>query len=355
MTPERVATISLLAPTANYIKDPQILALARDVETRLQSLPGVTAVGFESDNEPMGGNGNTTWLRVVGKPWNGDHNDIADRPVNPTYFSTLGARLLRGRDVTAEDNQSSPTVAIVNETLARKLFPGEDPVGRQVAYVANSKAAPVQIVGVISDMREGALDAQIPPVIYTAFAQEPDRYLSMVVRTAANRPAVLAEMAAAIRQIDPDILTTGAMMMDDRINQTPSVYTRRLAAVLTGGFAGLALLVGVVGLYGVIAYSVGQRTREIGVRVALGANPAAVYALILREAGWLTCAGVLLGAACSIGAARLMKSLLFGVTSSDATILASVATVLALAAVAASFLPARRAAAINPVEALRAE
>ncbi len=355
LQPEHLVTVDLIPPASSYGKEPQVLALAREVQARMLALPGVTAAGYETNGEPLGGNGNTTWLRVAGRPLEVRHRDIAERAVSPDYFSALGATLARGRYFTEADDNSAPAVAIVNESFVRRVFPGEDPLGRQVAYVSNTKYPPMQIVGVVHDMREGPLDSEIPPFVYRPFSQEADASLSVVVRTAQSPFATLRDIGASIHQFDPDIIPVFGMTMEARINNTPSVYIHRLSAWLVGGFAALALVVGVVGLYGVIAYSVGRRTREIGVRMALGAQPAAVYSLVMKEAAWLTLAGIALGAAGSLAAAGVMRSLLFGVSSWDAATLAGVAAVLAAAAVAASFLPARRAASINPVEALRSE
>jgi ABC-type antimicrobial peptide transport system permease subunit len=162
-------------------------------------------------------------------------------------------------------------------------------------------------------------------------------------------------MAAIIHQIDLGIVTTAGVTMTDRINDSPSAYLHRSSAWLVGGFAALALLLGVVGLYGVIAYSVSQRTREIGVRMALGAQRGSVYRLILKEAGWLTAAGIVTGLLCSVATASLMRGLLFDVRSWDASTLAAVAAVLGMSSLLASYIPARRAASINPIDALRAE
>jgi ABC-type antimicrobial peptide transport system permease subunit len=199
------------------------------------------------------------------------------------------------------------------------------------------------------------LDTAIPPVLYRPFNQSTDTYLGLVVRTSQAEGSLLPALAATIRQIDPGIVTIGGMAMTDRIDDSASAYIHRSLAWLVGGFAALALLLGVVGLYGVVAYSVSQRNREIGIRMALGAQPRSVYRLILKEAGWLTAFGILMGLVCSVAAATLMRGLLFGIRSWDVATLAAVAGVLGISAMLASFIPARRAASVNPVEALRAE
>jgi len=319
------------------------------VLSRLENLPGVKSAGISTNGLPLGGNGNTTWFRVLGRPWHGEHNETPERDVSPGYFTALGASLLRGRTFDEAEDKSKPLVAIINQAFVRQYFPGEDPLGQHLVYLS-ANAKPIEIVGVVGDIRQGPLDAAIPPVLYVPFNQSTDSYFSVVVRTAQDERSLLPVLSAAIKQIDPDIVTLGGTTMADRIHDSPSAYLHRSSAWLVGGFAGLALLLSAVGLYGVIAYSVSQRTREIGVRVALGARPAAVYRLILGEAGWLAAAGILSGIACSVAAATLMR-----VQSWDAPTLAAVAAVLGSAALLASYVPARRAASVSPIEALRAD
>jgi predicted permease len=354
MKPDHLVTMDVSAPNSVYGTDAQRTPLAREVLGRIESLPGVKAAGISTNGLPLGGNGNTTWFRVLGRPWHGEHNETPERDVSPGYFTALGASLLRGRTFDEAEDKSKPLVAIISQAFARQYFPGEDPLGQHLAYLSKD-AKPIEIVGVVEDIRQGPLDAAIPPVLYVPFNQSTDSYLSVLVRTAQDERPLLPALTAAVKQIDPDIVTLAGTTMADRIHDSPSAYLHRSSAWLVGGFAGLALLLSAVGLYGVIAYSVSQRTREIGVRVALGARPAAVYRLILGEAGWLTAAGIVAGIACSVAAATLMRGLLFGVQSWDAPTLAAVAAVLGIAALLASYVPARRAASVSPIEALRAE
>jgi predicted permease len=354
INPDHLVAIDIAAPDANYGKDPQAIALARLVAGKTEGLPGVTSVGVAENGVPLSGNGNTTWFRVLGRPWHGEHNDVARRHVSAAYFSTLGASLLRGRSFQEADDQSKPKVAIINQAFAKRFFPSEDPIGKQLAHVGINPA-PMEIVGIVDNIREGPLDVAIPPVLYTPFDQGPDNYFTLVVRTVQSEAGLLPAITALVHQIDPGIVSMRGATMTARVNDSQSAYLHRSLAWLVGGFAGMALLLGVVGLYGVIAYSVNQRVREIGIRMALGAQPGSVYRLVLREAGRLTILGIAVGVAGSVGAANLMRSLLFGVHSWDVTTLAVVAAILWIAALVASFLPARRAASVNPVEALRAE
>jgi macrolide transport system ATP-binding/permease protein len=238
--------------------------------------------------------------------------------------------------------------------MAMRYFPGQDPVGQQIYQQAVPKQH-FEIVGVVNDIQEGQLDAAPAPALYFPFNQNAPDHFAVIVRTSQDEDSMLPLMTATIHGIDPGLATYDPSTMRERIHDSPAAYLHRSSAYLVGGFAAVALMLGIVGLYGVTAYSVSQRTREIGVRMALGAQRRAVYRLVLGEAGWLTAAGIGAGLACSIAVANLMRRLLFGVSAWDATTLAGVALVLAVAALTASYIPARRAASVNPVEALRAE
>jgi macrolide transport system ATP-binding/permease protein len=354
LQPDHLVTMEVAAPRATYGKDAEAVALARQIVSRMESLPGVKSAGISTNGLPLSGNGNTTWFRVLGRPWHGEHNEAPERDVSTGYFKALGAKLLRGRYFNETEDASKPRVAIVNQTFASQYFPGEDPLGKHLADLS-TPPVPVEIVGLVEDIRQGPLDMAIPPVLYVPFGQNSDHYFGVVVRTSQAERSLLLAMAAAVKQIDPGIVTLGGMTMSDRIHDSPSAYLHRSSAWLVGGFAILALLLGIVGLYGVVAYSVSQRTREIGVRMALGAQPRSVHHLILKEAAWLTAAGVVAGLVCSVAAASVMRGLLFGVESWDVPTLAAVAALLGISALVASYIPARHAASVSPVEALRAE
>lgn len=354
LRPDHLATMEVYAPHENYGKDPQAIALARLVTARVESLPGVISVGIVENGIPLTGNGNTTWFHVVGRPWHGEHNDVPERDVSAGYFTTLGTRLLRGRFFNDRDDAAGPRAGIVNRAFARRYFPAEDAVGKQIT---SNSTPPVitQIVGIVDDIREGPLDTAIPPVLYLPFDQSPDNYFSLVVRTSQDERPLLPLLAATIRGIDSAIVPLKGMTMTAQIQDSPSAYLHRSLAWLVGAFAAMAVLLGVVGLYGVVAYSVSQRSREIGIRIALGARPRSIYELILSEAGRLILSGIAIGVGCAIGAAGLMRGMLFGIRSWDVPTLAAVAGVLSLAALLASLIPARRAASVDPVESLRAE
>jgi macrolide transport system ATP-binding/permease protein len=352
--PEHMATVEVELSQVDYPKDPQQSQAARKILDRLSTLPGVQSVGLTSVL-PVSYNGNTTWIRIVGHPYNGEHNEVNQRDVSHAFFSTIRAKLFQGRFFTEFDDVSRPRVVIINQTLAKKYFPGEDPIGKQIGDTKLSPDSLREVVGVVEDIRDGSLDAEIWPAVYYPFPQSPDTDFNIVVRTSQSEASLLPAMVAAIHEVDPGIGTINEMTINNKINQSPSAYIHRSSAWLVGGFAFVALLLGVVGLYGVIAYSVGRRTREIGVRMALGAQRKSVYQLILLEAAWLTGIGIVAGLFCAVGAATLIRGLLFGVHSWDAATLGAVACVLAIFALLASYIPARRASQVDPMEALRYE
>ena len=350
---DHLATITVTAPNSRYATDQQTTMLADRLTARLAVLPGVQSVGLSSRRPLVGGN--TMWIRVAGRPYHGEHDDVHYREVTPGYFTTLQTRLVRGRYFRDNEDAAAPAVVIINQSLARKYFPGDDPLTHQLMYAPPTTQPPMSVVGVVEDIKESPLDSVTPPTIYVPFAQDPTGSFSLFVRTSQAEDAVLPTITAAIREIDPAIPTFGVSTMRALVNDSQSAYLRRSSAALVTGFAAVAWLLGIVGLYGVVAYSVSQRTREIGVRMALGAQPNAIYGLVLREAGWLTCVGVVVGIGCAVTAATLMRGLLFGVRSWDIQTLLTAGVVLGASALGASYLPARRAASVDPAEALRAE
>jgi len=354
LQPDHLATLNVAASKSSYAKDDQIIALERQIVTRIGSLPGVRSVGIATDL-PIGGWGNTTWFRVLGRPWHGEHNEVPERDVSSNYFATLGAKLVQGRYFAEEEDATKPRVSIINQALAKHYFPNENPIGKQLSYLSDPPV-PIEIVGIVEDIKEGPLDTTNQPTLYIPFNQASgNNFFSIAVRTSQAEQSLLQSMVSAIHEINPDLVTSAPATMQEIISGSPSAYVHRSSAWLVGGFAALALLLGSVGLYGVVAYSVSQRTREIGVRMALGAQRRMVYELILKEAGWLTIAGIVIGLACSIGAATLIRGLLFDVRSWDVPTLAVVAALLGIASLLASYIPAHRAASLNPVDALRAE
>ncbi len=352
--PDHLATLQISLPELTYAKDPQVVAVERQILSRAASLPGVKSAGI-STQLPVSGNGSTNWIRFVGKPYNGEHNEVNQREVSSDYFKTLQTKLVKGRFFSDDEDASKPGVTVINKALARLYFPGEDPVGKKFGDTELTPKSLREIIGVVDDVKEGSLDSEIWPAEYDPINQNADTYVSLVVRTSQDEKTILPTLSAMIHQIDPGIGVFEEATMNQRISDSQTAYMHRSSAWLVGGFAAMALLLGVVGLYGVIAYSVSQRTREIGVRMALGAQKSSVYRMILKEAGWLTGVGIFAGLVCSVAVATLMRKVLFGIRSWDMPTLVAVAVLLGASALLASYFPARRAASVNPVEALRAE
>jgi macrolide transport system ATP-binding/permease protein len=350
--PEKLAALRVSAAGMNYTTDAQNVALEKSVMAQLKGLPGVENVGICSQL-PLGAGFGSTGVNIVGRPQSKTPYEEIGRVVSPHYFATMGTRLLRGRSFTEDDDASKPPVMIINQTFVRKYFPNQDPLGQRI-YNGDPTHS-LEIVGIVEDLKEGPLDVETRPVMYAPFDQGPDNWFYVVVRSTLPEQRLLPTLVAALHQLDPNIATSDETSMSVRLHDSPAAYLHRSSAWLVGGFAAVALLLSVVGLYGVISYSVSQRTREIGVRMAVGAERTSVYLLILKEAGKLTAIGILAGLICSVGAAILMRKLLFGTQAWDTTTLAAVAAVLAVSAMLASYLPAHRAASVDPAHALRAE
>jgi macrolide transport system ATP-binding/permease protein len=349
---DHLATIVVEAPKA-YGEGDKLMVLERQLVSEIGRLPGVKSAAISSHLPVRSWDGGV-WIVVPGRPSGDDRNDLPERDVSFGYLETLDTRLLGGRYFTeAEDDGNKLRVVVVNHTLAKQLFPGESAIGKHLAYKGGHD--PMEIIGEIEDVKEGPLDTPSRPVIYVPFNQDSSLSFNVVVRTSQEERSLLPTLAAAIHRLDPSLATTDPATMAEVIDDSPSAYLHRASAWLAGGFGGLALLLSIVGLYGVISYSVSQRTREIGVRMALGAARSSVYGMVLREAGRLAALGMLAGLICSVLSGMLMRKLLFGTHAWDAPTLAAVAVSLTLFAFLASYFPARRAASVNPVEALRAE
>jgi len=353
-----LVTAMIQAPGGRYTSNQQTMVLYHEIEKRLSALPGVVSVGITSDL-PIQCNCNTDRIRIPGRPYNGEHNEIVSRAVSPSYISTLKAGLLRGRMITEADNLPEPMAVVVNESLAKKYFPGEDPIGKKIGDLDLSADSMREVVGVIADVHESGLEEAVWPAEYSSIHRTVNVGFDVAVRTASEEKAVLPEVVRTLHQIDPSLGVFHEMTMQYWIATKPTVVLHRASAWLIGGFAAMSLVLSIVGLYGVIAYAVSQRTREIGVRMALGATIGSVYALVMKQAIVLTTTGLALGLLC-VGAAslllrKLLSGVLFSVDAWDIPTLLAVMVVLGVAAFLASFLPAHRAASVNPTEALRSE
>jgi macrolide transport system ATP-binding/permease protein len=327
-------------------------ALAHRVAERVGGLPGVESVGY-ADSLPLGpGLAPASSFWIAGRAEEGQQwEDWPVRRVSAHYFGVLQAKLLRGRYFTAEEVAVVRPVLIINETAARRYFPGENPIGRSIAFGSPSSPAR-EIVGVVADIKDGPPETRPHPSAYIPFDQTG---FNLVIRTRAADQSLYPSLVAAVREVRPDALVGKLATMTERMQTSPSASLNRSSAWLVAGFAAMALILSIVGLYGLVTYSVSQRTREIGIRMALGAERRLVFRLVLGETVRLVAIGASLGAIGAVAAASLMRRLLFAVQPWDPLTLVAAVCLLTISALVATYIPARYAAAVNPVEVLRAE
>jgi len=349
----RLTTFYVFPDSRRYIEDPQAMVLHDKLVDGLHGVPGVSAVGVTSTPPIVGGN--TSLFRVLGAPLTPLPYEANSRDIDPGYFSTLQAKLNAGRYFDEHDDAKAPQVVILNETLAKIAFGSENPIGKQIVFTYNAQEKPREVVGVVSDVHEGELNVADKPAIYTPFAQSPDSIFAVVVRSDLDQAALRPALERAVHQVDPGIVLYQMQTMEDLIAQSPAAVMHRYPAWLVSVFAMSALMLGIVGLYGVMSYLVSQRTREIGVRMALGAPRGKVVRLILGNGIRLAAIGIVAGVAGAVLAGYTFRSVLFGVEPWDIATLLAVAAILAAICVAASYVPALRASRLDPVKALRYE
>ena len=351
---EGVLTLAVNAPSAKFPTPASRQALVRAVVARLEALPGVQAAGATT-RLPLDP-GNTLSFAVEGRPAPapGSRPGASYRAVAGDYFEALSIPLVAGRPFAATDADSAPPVVIVDRTLAEQVFPGEDPVGRRLQIRA-AGSPPHEIVGVVGAVKAGRLDDAPTPVVYLPHAQSGDGAVVVALRTARDPMRLAAAAREAVRAVDPDVAVHRVRSMEEVVATSPALFNRRYPLQLIGAFALATLLLAAVGLYGVVSYAVAQRTRELGIRMALGARPGDITGLVVREGGGLALAGVGVGIVAALGAARVLSSLLYGVTASDAPAYAGAGLVLAAVGLLASWVPARRASRLDPAVSLRAE
>jgi predicted permease len=352
--PANLLTVSLTLPAGTYAQPAQRTAFFDRLLDRIRALPGVQRAGAVTFL-PLMAQGAATSFTVVGRatPAPGQAPVAEIRAADPDYFRTMRIPLLRGRTPTAADGPHAPPVIVINQTMARQYWPGEDPIGRRVQVSWTHPNVEEEIVGVVGDVRGASLDAPIRPRIYYPQAQEPSGSMWIVIRHTGSTGALTAALRGAVRDIDRNVPVEDVATMYAHLAQ--SMADRRYPMLLLTVFAALALLLAAVGLYGVLAYAVGQRTQEIGVRLALGARPAEVLGLVVTQGMRLVAVGIVLGLVGALLATRALRSLLYGVTPTDPVTLLVTGIGLVGVALLAMAVPARRAAKVDPMEALRYE
>ena len=353
---ERLLAFSVFLPPANYVQASEVIRFDRDFRDRIRANPGVMGI-VSTSVVPLTGGGNTIRFVLEGRPTPaGQDHESNIRTISADYFSLMGIPLVAGRFFNdTDDTGSGPRRVIVNQAWVKRNLPGEEPIGKRVKFTYSPTQPFREIVGVVGDNADTGLDSPEEPILFTPALQSPNNFLTYLVRTAGKPAGAIGPVRTALRSMDQQILPIRPVSMDEIISQSPSVFLRRYPSFLIGSFAVLALILAMVGLYGLISYSVSQRTREVGIRMALGAQPRDVMRLVVGEGARLTLMGIAAGVLAASGLTRLMRGLLFGVSAVDPATFAAVTLLLAAVALAACYIPARRAARTSPINALRSE
>ena len=356
---ENLLTMGIALSPGKYTEANQVTNFYTQVNERVRALPGVAGVGTV-DILPLNG-GNTTRVYVDGDPIPapGKEMEANIRVVNEHYFPTIGVPLLAGRFFDDRDVAGVGTVVIIGKTIADRLFPGRDPVGKKFRY-PSIQVDPVTIVGVVGDVKITGLDEEIRPVLYYAARQSGGFNTTLVVRTNTDPTSLTNAVRGEVRNLDPDAAILNVNTMEGMISQTPASFIRRFPALLIGIFAGVALLLASIGIYGVVSYSVSQQIHYIGIRMALGASPADILRMVLKQGMILALAGIAIGVVAAVALMKLLitqlgTSLLYQVKITDITTFAIVTGTLFVVALLACYLPARRATKVDPLVALRYE
>ncbi|HYC87914.1 MAG TPA: ABC transporter permease [Thermoanaerobaculia bacterium] len=351
-----IVTLSMTLPEAKYPPPsreqypdwPEAVNFYERLTERMAAVPGVqrAALGMAHPLDPSF----TSRIAVAGRPESdGPQDEVRIRPVTAGYFETLGITLLRGRTLTRDDRPNAPATIVINDALARKYFPREEPLGKQLVFWGK----PNTIVGVVRGERLGGPQNEPEPALYAPLARLPMSDLTLVVRSTRDPAPIIADSRAAIRELDPDLALYDVELLSAALAR--SVVTPKFQAVLIASFGAIALLLAAIGLYALIAYQVQQRTNEIGVRLALGATRGEIAALVLKRAALLAAAGIAIGLAGAFAVARFLQAMVFEISTRDPAIYIAVPLLLAAIALLATWLPARRAMQLDPAMALHVD
>ena len=354
--PDNLLTMKIVLPDSKYERMAQRSAFYSELTQRLQSIPGVKSAAVTT-NLPLYLQGNSISISIEGRPEPppGQEPIMVTRMISPGYFDTMSIPLLKGRQLTDQDTDTSPDVVVISETMARRLWPGEDAIGKRIAIGRiRSQEDWIQVVGVVKDVRQFELNADPKPQMYLTYRQFGffDAQ-DLVVKTNVDPASLAGTIRNAVWEIDKDQPVSNIRTMDTIL--ADSIARQRFSMLLLAIFASVALVLAAVGIYGVMSYSVAQRTHEIGIRMALGAQTSAVLKLAVGYGVKLVAAGIAIGLIAAFALTRVMSTLLFGVTATDPTTFALISLLLVAVAAIASYIPARRATRVNPIIALRYE
>ena len=353
--PEKLLVARVVLPAEKYSSDEQWLAFHEQLLERVRVLPGVSAATGIDLAHIVSGNNFFSFV-VEGRP-DPPPNKIVDanvRGVMPGFYHIMGIPVRQGRIFTSEDRPQSSLVVVINESMVRRYFANENPVGQRIAFNGNDDG-PLwrEIAGVVGDVKQVGLAKDAYPEIYLPMPQQPRRYMTVMVRTEGDPLALAGAVRGAVKELDPNQPVYGIQTMEDALSG--EIAQERFNAFLLAGFAVIALLLASIGIYGVISYSVSQRTNEIGIRMALGAQREDVFRLVVGQGMLLAAAGLGLGLVVSFALTRFLANLLYGVSATDPVTFAGVSVVLGAVALLACYLPARRAMKVDPMVALRYE
>jgi putative ABC transport system permease protein len=348
-----VTTFTLSLPSARYANNTDRLRAFEEIERRLREQPGVQAAGAVSTLALRG----FTWTgdaTVEGRAATDYERELRHKSVTPEYFTAMAIRLLAGRMLNDGDRLDQPRVAVVNEALAKKYFRGEQAIGKRITFARpTDNDLWVTIVGVVADEKQDGLDQPAQPQAYSTIRQRMQNPLTYVVRSTLDAANVVAVARREVQAVDRDLALTAVAPMRAVVDE--SMGDQRFRTMLLGAFAGVALLLAALGIYGVLTYFVSQRSRELGIRLALGARPTALFAMVVRQGMRPVAVGAALGLAGAVAITTLMQSLLFGVSPVDPATYAAAAAMLMIIALAACAVPALRATRVDPLVALRDE
>ncbi len=337
-------------PALNRYEPDRVAQLYERIQSALDVLPGVQTVSF-TRTPLLSGSTSSTGIFRQGATNNKDAKDMHIMSVSPKFLHTMQIPVLRGRDFDARDVANATSSVLINETAAKKYFPQEDPVGQRVGQ-SPEESAQSEIIGVIRDTKYDSVRDPAPPTIYTSI-RPGTRALTVMVRTAGEPSAMIEAVRAALQQVDPDVPMTGITTQSEQVDNR--FAQERLFALAYSLFGALALLLACIGLFGLMSYSVSRRTNEIGIRMALGAQRAAVVGMVVRESMIVVAIGVLIGLAGALAGGRFIQSVLYGLSPTDAWTMAGAVILMIAVSLAAGYLPARRASRVDPMVALRYE
>jgi putative ABC transport system permease protein len=352
--PDRVLTMLVALPEAKYTSDQQTASFYEQLIERVQSLPGVQSAAA-ANMIPLSGMNQTSTIRIEGKPEPkaGQEPDANLRSVSNSYFRTMQIPILRGREFTSQDSAKGQPVVAINEAFAARFWPGEDPVGKRMRFSGPLRERPWRVVVAVVGNIRNHLELPAPAEMYFPLRQQTESTMALVVRTSPDPRSMEESVRAQVIALDRDQPVFRVMTMDDL--RSVSVTPQRISGTFMAAFAAFALVLAATGLFGVIACAVSERRHEIGIRMALGAEPREVFRLVVGQGMTLASIGLLVGLPLALGMGRAVSGLLYGVAPDDLATFAGVAAILAGVALAACYIPARRAMRVDPMVALRYE